>query len=270
MTDYLQAVLENSFLLNAVLAGILASIACGLVGTFVVIKKISYLSGGIAHAVLGGVGLALFLGVNPLAGALVFAVLAAVIIGLVKLNVREHEDTIIAAIWSIGMALGVVFIYLTPGYNIDLMTYLFGNILLVSRLDLLNLIILDIVLILFVLVFYRQFIAISFDDEFSAIRGLQVKLHYIILLILISLSIVVMIRIVGLILIIALLTLPAAISRFFTRTPGSMMAGAVAGGLIFTNLGLFLSYQPGLPPSAVIIILCGIGYLLALLIRKKH
>ncbi|MCK4311547.1 MAG: metal ABC transporter permease [Candidatus Cloacimonetes bacterium] len=268
MSGFFDALLHHSFLQNALLAGILASIVCGVMGTFVVIKRITFISGGIAHAVLGGVGIAYFLNIEPLIGAFAFAILAAIIIGLVKLKAGQQEDTVISALWAIGMALGVIFMYLTPGYSVDLLTYLFGNILMVTKSDLLILVILNVTILSVVFVLYRQFISISFDEEYSRLRGLNVNVLYIFLLILIALTIVVLIQIVGLILVIALLTLPAAIAGLFTRTPASMMVLAVILGMLFTGGGMILSYEPNLPVGASIIILSGVVYLVALNLKK--
>ena len=263
---------EYSFLQNAVLAGILSSIICGITGTFVVIKKINFISGGIAHSVLGGVGIAYFFNIDPIIGAFVSAIFAALVIGVIKLKAQQHEDIVISALWAVGMAIGVIFMHLTPGYNADLMSYLFGNILMVSQTDLTLLyFLLGIISIVF-FVFYRQFIAISFDEEFSRLRGLPVTFLYLLLLVLIALSIVVLIQIVGLILVIALLTLPAAISGLFTRKVSTMIFLAVLLGIFFTTGGIFISYQPNLPTGATIIILSGITYLVAVIgksIAKK-
>jgi len=273
--EFFNALGQYSFLQFALLAGILASIASGISGTFVVMKRISFISGGIAHSVLGGVGIAYYLGWPPLAGAFGFAILSAILIGTIKMNVHEHEDTIIAALWAIGMAVGVIFMYLSPGYNVELLTFLFGNILLVSRQDLYILAGLDIFLILAVFIFYRQFISICFDEQYSRLRGLKVNLLYIFLLILIGLTIVVLMQVVGLILVIALLTLPAAISAMFTRSTLGMMTLAVILGILFSFGGLLISYHPNLPVGATIIILSGISYIAAIwlktmITRKKR
>jgi len=268
MQDFFTALFQHTFLQNAVLGGILSSIVCGIMGTFVVIKRIVFISGGIAHAILGGVGIAYYLGIEPIIGAFVFAILAAVIIGLVKLKAKQQEDTVIGALWAIGMALGVIFIYLTPGYNVDLLTYLFGNILLVSQTDIWILIVLNVFIIGTVIIFYRQFLAITFDEEFSRLRGLPVDFLYILLLILIALTIVVLIQIVGLILVIALLTLPAAISFLYWKTPASMMVMAVILGLIFTFIGIYLSFEMNLPSGATIILISGLMYLIAMNVKR--
>jgi len=268
MLDFIDSITSYPFLQNAVLASLLASIICGIIGTFVVIKKISHISGSIAHTVLGGIGIAYFLGINPILGAYLFAILAAIIIALIKLKSNQHEDTIISALWAVGMAIGVIFMFLTPGYNIDLLNYLFGNILLVSSLDIRNLVILTILIFFFVLFFYRLFIAVCFDEEHSRLRGLPVDLVYVLLLVLIALTVVVLIRVIGLILVIALLALPAAIASLFVKTPFKIMLAACGLSIIFTLSGLVISYGPNLPSGPMIILISGSAYLLAISLRK--
>ena len=174
MSAFLEALSTHAFLQHALAAGVLASVACGIVGSYVVVKRIGYLAGGIAHTVLGGMGIAYFLGKSPIGGALVAALLAAAIIGWVSLRLRQHEDTIIGALWAVGMALGLVFISRTPGYNADLMSYLFGSILMVPREDLLLMAALDGVIVVLVLLFRKPFLAVCFDEEFARLRGVPV------------------------------------------------------------------------------------------------
>ncbi len=267
MTEFIHALINYRFLQYALLAGVLASISCGITGTYVVIKRITFLGGGIAHTVLGGVGLAYYLGINPYWGAFASAITAAVIIGLVTLKADQQEDTVIGALWAVGMATGIIFMHLKPGYNNDLMTYLFGNILLVSRQELVLLFWLTLLIVAVVLVFYRQFLVVCFDEEYSRIRGVPVDIIYILLLVLIALTIVVLIRIVGLILVIALLTMPAAIASLFTRTPSQMMLWSIIVGMVVTTTGTAIAYTPDLPVGATIIVLCGILYLVAIGIK---
>ena len=266
--EFFHSLATVAFLRNALLAGILASIVCGTIGSLVVVKRISFVSGAIAHSVLGGIGLAYFLGTSPILGAFVFAILAAVLISYVKQRKKQNEDTVLSAFWAVGMAIGIIFMSKTPGYNTNLMSYLFGNILLVSNSDLLSLLLLVIVIITTVLIFYRQFIAIIFDEEFARLKKIKVDFMYTLLLILISLSVVILIRIVGIILVIALLTLPAAISRFFNRSIGGMMFWASVLGLVFTILGLWISYVLDLPTGSVIIVLAGLTYIIGSFIKK--
>ncbi|QBQ54575.1 metal ABC transporter permease [Nitrosococcus wardiae] len=253
------------FLQNALVAGILASLGCGIVGSFVVVKRIGFLAGGIAHTVLGGMGIAYYLDKNPFAGALVAALLAALLIGWVSLRWREREDTLISALWSMGMAVGMIFISQTPGYNVDLMSYLFGNILMVSREKLYLMAAVDGVIVLTVMLFYKQFLALSFDEEFARLRGVPVTFFYLLLLCMVALTVVLLIQVVGLILVIALLVLPAAIAGQYMGSLAGMMLLAVILGSVFTSTGLVISYEPDLPAGSTIVLVTGAAYLLSTL-----
>ena len=245
----------------------LAGVACGVVGSYVVVRRITYMAGAIAHCVLAGLGIARYLQVargwpiRPVQGAVAAAVIAALIIGLVSLHVREREDTIIGAVWAVGMALGVLFIALTPGYNQDLMGYLFGNILLIGRGDLWTIAVLDGFVLLVGLGMYPQLEAVCFDEEFARLRGLRVDLCVLLLMVLVALTVVLMVSIVGIVLVIALLTLPAAIAGQFTTTLRGMMALASLLAVSFTTAGLALSYSPDLPAGATTILVAGAAYL---------
>ncbi len=269
--EFFTALAEQSFLQSAVIAGVLASIACGLIGSYVVVMRISYLAGGIAHSVMGGMGIAYFLGGSPFVGALIAAVISALIIGLVKLYWQAREDTLIGALWASGMALGIIFISQTPGYQVDLMSYLFGNILLVAEDDLWLMAGMDVVIVGAIALLYRPFQAVAFDPEFARLRGLPVNLLYLLLLCIVALTVVLLIQVVGLILVIALLTLPAAIAGHYVRTLSSLMALATLLGLGFTSTGLALSYGPDLPAGATIILLAAGCFVISSLFsaRKK-
>ena len=258
---------------NALAGGLLASVACGAIGSYVVVKRIGYLAGGIAHAVLGGMGIAYYLGRPPIEGALVSALVFAFILGWVSLRMQQQEDTIIGALWAGGMAVGILFISQTPGYNVDLMSFLFGNILMIASDDLYWIAGLDVLILLSVFLFYKQFIAVSFDEEFARLRGIPVERFYLLFLSLVALTVVILIQIVGLILVIALLTLPAAIAGQYVRSLSLMMFLAPLLGMLFTTGGLALSYQPDLPPGPTIILLAGAFYLVSLVlnqIKKKN
>lgn len=268
MGEFWVALGEYTFLQHALLAGILASIAAGLAGTYVVVKRISLISGGIAHAILGGLGVAYYYGIDPTKGAIISALVAAFIIGIVSLKAKQHEDTIISALWAVGMAIGVLFIARTPGYNVDLMTFLFGNILMVSTGDLAMIAILDGLIVLVVVAFYKEFLALAFDEEHARLRGLPVEILYLVLLMLIALTVVILIKIVGLILVIALLTLPPAIACRRASSIAKMMVSAICLSLIFNTTGLALSYQLDLPTGATIVIIAGIAYILSLALDR--
>jgi len=263
MLEFFNVIATQAFLQNALLGGVLASIGCGLTGSFVVVNRIGYMAGGIAHSVLGGMGIAYYLQLDPFFGALVSALLAAIIIGVIKLKWRHQEDTAIGAIWAIGMAVGIIFISKSDGYNVNLMSFLFGNILIISNEQLYIMLLLDIITIIFVAFFYKQLVAISFDIEFATVRGIKVNLFYLLLLCLVAITVVLLIQVVGLILVIALLTLPAAIARQYVHSIGMMMLVAAVLGTLFTSSGLYLSYEPDLPAGATIILVAGIAYLLS-------
>jgi zinc transport system permease protein len=248
---------------RAVLAGLLASVACSMIGTYVVAKRITFISGGISHAVLGGMGIAYFLGHDPMAGALCAAVVAAVLIGVVSLKGKQQEDTTIAALWAVGMAIGIVFMHKTPGYQVDLMSYLFGNILLVTREEVLLMLGLDAAILLTVLAFYKQFLAVCFDEEFARIQGVPVDFFYLLLLCLTALTVVVLIQVVGIILVIALLTLPAATAGHYAGSLKVLMVLALLLGLFCTVGGLAASYTGDLPAGATIVLIAGAIYLLS-------
>ncbi|MCP4574357.1 MAG: metal ABC transporter permease [bacterium] len=277
MTELLTAFTEHRFLQYALLAGLLAAIPCGVVGSYVVIRRITYMAGGIAHSVLAGLGLVHYMqvvhgvtAVSPMVGAIVAALVAAAVIGWVGGSMGQRVDSVIGAVWAVGMALGVVFIALTPGYTTDLMSYLFGNILMVTARDLW----LAGTLVLLVLVvtglFHRQLLAVSFDAEYAELQGVPVGRFTALLLALTALTVVVLVSVVGIILVIALLTLPAATANLFARRLGGMMALAVGLCAALTVGGLALSYGPDLPAGAVTILLTGVVYFAAVLVRRRN
>lgn len=272
--EFFNAVIEFPFLRHALVAGALAGVACGVVGAYVVVRRITYIAGAIAHCVLAGLGIARYLQVargwpvRPEHGAVIAAVTAALIIGLVSLRVREREDTIIGAVWAVGMAVGILFIAITPGYHEDLMSYLFGNILLIGRGDLWSMAALDAVVVLLGLGLYPQFEAVCFDEEFARLRGLKVELYVLLLLVLTALTVVLLVSVVGIVMVIALLTLPAAIAGQFATTLRGMMAVASLLAVAFTTTGLAVSYAPDLPAGATTIAIAGAVYLLVLLVRS--
>lgn len=267
MLEFLEVLKTQTFMQNAVIVGLLASVACGVMGTYVVVRRIVFISGGISHAVLGGMGMAYYYGYDPLFGAVVSAVVAAIVIGIVSIYYHQHEDTLIGALWAVGMAVGILFIYKSPGYNVDLMSYLFGNILMVQKTSVLLVACLDALIILSVVLFYKRFLAVCFDEEYSQIQGVGVASTYLLLLCLIALTVVILIQVVGIILVIALLTLPAATARYYARSLFQMMILASLLGAAFTTSGLVVSFQPDLPAGATIILVAGIVYILATVLR---
>lgn len=265
---------QYEFMRNAFLAALLASFACGVIGAFVIVKKITFISGAIAHAAFGGIGLGYFLGVNPMLTLLPFSLLSALGMGVTSKRAGIPEDTSIGIFWAVGMALGVIFIGLTPGYAPDLFSYLFGNILTVPFTDVLIMLALNLFIIVLLVFFYNEFLAISFDEEYAEATGVKTYFFYLLLLCLVAVTVVILVRIVGIILVIALLTIPASVSRQFS-CPGmkTMMLLSVVFGAFFTVGGLFLSYYLDLPSGATIILLAAGVFLLSnflLRIRKAR
>jgi zinc transport system permease protein len=270
MLEFFQDLPRYTFLQHAVLAAVLASIPCGIIGSLIVVRRSTYIAGAISHCLLGGMGLAYYLHtvhgfdtLSPLHGAIAAAILAAVIIGAVGSSKKQRMDTVLSAVWSIGMALGIAFIMATPGYTQDLMSYLFGNILMVSRNDLLLMSALNGVIIIAVLLFYSKLLVISFHRELAELRGIRVHIHEMIFLILSALTVVLLVHVVGIVMAIALLTLPAATAGYFFNRLSLMMIAAAAFSLLFTTGGLVLSYSPEWPAGPTIIIISGVFYLAA-------
>jgi zinc transport system permease protein len=263
MFEFIHVLQSQTFMQNAFIVGLLASVACGVMGTYVVTRRIVFISGGISHTVLGGMGAAYYYGFNPIHGAFVLAIISALLIGFVSLRYHQHEDTLIGALWAVGMAVGILFIYKTPGYNIDLMSYLFGNILMVKRESILFVACLDLVIISLVIVFYKRFLAVCFDEEYSRLQGVSVESTYLLLLCLVAVTVVMLIQVVGIILVIALLTLPAATARYFAASLGKMMILASLFGAVFTISGLVISYKQDIPSGATIIVVAGLAYIIA-------
>jgi zinc transport system permease protein len=265
--EFFQSLAAHSFLRNALFAGLLASVACGVVGTWVVTRRITVIAGSIAHAVLGGMGAAYYLRVvkhwewlSPLHGAVAAALLAALAIGWMKSRGDEREDTVISALWSIGIAVGVLFLFLTPGYKTDLMSYLFGNIVMVDAGALRLLVVLDGIVLLAAAIFYNPLLAVCFDEEFAGLRGINVQFFYTLLLCLTALTIVTLIYVVGVVMVIALITLPVSVAGRFSRKLWQMMLLSALLCGFFTTAGLAISYQPDLPVGATTILLTAVVY----------
>jgi len=276
MTEFLEALRDPDipFLRYAFLTGMLASVAFGMVGAYVVARRISYVAGAISHCVLGGIGVALYMQnkvglawFHPVYGAVLSALAAALIIGLVSLYARQREDTVIGALWAIGMAVGLLFIARTPGY-IDPMSYLFGNILLISKTDLWMVAGLDALVVILSLLFYNKFLAVCFDEEFARLRGVRVQVYYLLLLCLTALTVVLLVTVVGIVMVVALLTLPAAVAGHFSRRLWQMMALSVVFCLLFTAAGLASSYTCNLPSGPTIIVFAGAAYLIVVIATR--
>ena len=261
------ALLEYQFLQNAVYAGILASIVCGIIGVIIVEKKMVMMSGGIAHTAYGGVGLGYLAGFEPIAGAFLFSIAAAVGIGLINRKGGGRSDVVIALFWSLGMALGILFIALMSGYPPDLSSYLFGSILAVTKADLYLMLCLTLIVILVIASLYNYWKAYLFDEEFAAIIGLKRAFMEYLLLVLVAMTVVVLIRVVGIILVLALLTAPAAITSLITPSLKNRMLYAILFGIVFCMVGLWFSYTLNIASGAAIVILAVICYLFSYIVN---
>ena len=268
MIQFLTTLWSYGFMRNALLAGVLVSIACGIIGTLVVLNRIVFISGGIAHAAYGGVGIAYFLGADPVLGAVGFSLLSSLAMGLVHRKEGQRADTIIGVMWAIGMAIGIIFLSLSPGYKADLMSYLFGSILAVSTMDLWLMAGIALLSLVFMLLFYWKLLALSFDQTFATVRNVPVGPLYLAMITLIGLTVVIAMRVVGLIMVIALLTIPPAIANLYLKDMRAIMALSAALSMLFCTIGLIISYVLNFPSGAVIILVAGLAYILAALIRS--
>ena len=269
MNEFAQAVAAHTFLRHALLAGWLAAVASGIVGTYVVTRRITVIAGSLAHTVLGGMGAAYYLRIvhgmtwlQPLHGAVAAALVAALIITLVRTHWREREDTVISALWAVGMAVGVLFLFQTPGYKADLMTYLFGNLVLVDSGILRLLAVLDVVIIGAAVVFYNPLLAVCYDEEFARLRGINVTLVTLLMLVMTALAIVTLIYVVGVVMVIALVTLPVAVAGVFARRLWQMMILSSVLSAVLITAGLAVSYDADLPVGATTILLAAGLYML--------
>ncbi|MFO7862245.1 MAG: metal ABC transporter permease [Desulfosalsimonas sp.] len=258
--------LQFEFMRNALYAGLFASLICGIIGTFVVVNRMVFLTGGIAHAAYGGIGVALFFGIPYIYGTMGFSLAAALIMTAVTLKVPHRSDTFIGVLWAVGMALGVILVDLTPGYNVDLMSYLFGSILAVPASDIWWMLALGAVTLALTLYFYRDLIAISYDMEFAQLQGVRVNFLYFLFMAMVAVAIVLIIRVVGLLLVIALLSIPPYIAEKYARSLGVMMIFAVGLSAVFNVAGLWMAYCFDLSSGASIILVAAAGFFISLFI----
>ncbi len=257
----IQALFKYHFLQNALLAAVLSSIVCGIIGVIIVEKKLVMMSGGIAHTSYGGVGLGYLLGFEPIIGAFLFSVLAALGIGYIKRRGAARSDVIIGLLWSLGMALGILFIAIMPGYPPDMSSYLFGNILSVTKTDIKLMICMTLLVVIAITLLYNNWKAYLFDEEFANILGMKTAFLEYLLLVLIAMSVVALIRVVGIILVLALLTAPAAVSALLTSSLKRRMIYSVLLGCVFCIAGLWISYELNIASGAAIVILSVLCYL---------
>lgn len=277
MISFYEALLINPLLMSAVIAGLAASVVSGIIGSYVVVKRIVFISGSISHSVLSGIGFCLWLErakgvtwISPLHGALAAGILSALIIGWIHLYYRQREDSVIAALWSIGMAVGVLFISQTPGFNVELTNFLIGNILWVTPTDLYILFGLDLFILITVACLHKRFLAICFDEEQALLQGVPVNALYLLLLVLTAVSIVLLIQVVGIILVMTMLTIPAAIANIFTARLSRMMIIAVMLSAAFCMTGMSTAYYLDWPGGATIALIAGIAYVLSLFASNKY
>jgi zinc transport system permease protein len=271
MPSYLEALLTYPLFLAALFAGFAASIVSGIIGSYVVVKRIVFISGSISHSVLSGIGLCIWLErtrgidwISPLYGALAAAVLSALILAWIHLYYKEREDSVIAALWTIGMAVGVLFISQTPGFNVELTNFLIGNIFWVTKIDLYVLWGLDLLVVLIVACLHKRFLAICFDEDQARLQGVPVNALYVLLLVLIAVSIVLLIQVVGIVLVMTMLTIPAAIANCMTARLSIMMLLAIVISSALCFLGNGTAYYLNWPPGATIALLAGVVYVAAL------
>ncbi len=256
--------LHFEFMQNALAAGLLSSILCGIIGTLIVVNRLAFLSGGIAHSAYGGIGLAFFFGWPYMVGAIGFALFSAMIMAAVSLKSKHRADTIIGVMWAMGMAFGILLLDMTPGYNVDLMSYLFGSILSVPKSDLITMAGIGVVILGLVAFFFQDLLTMSYDEEFAQIRGVPVKRLYFMLIGIVAVTVVMVVQVVGLILVIALLTIPPFIAEKYTKSMITMMVLSCFLGMFFTTGGLWLSYTFDMTSGAAIIFLAGIGFFVSL------
>ncbi len=247
-------ILQFDFIQNAIIAGVLVSIIAGIIGSLIVVNRMVFLSGGIAHTSYGGIGLAVYFGFPIFLGASLFAIIAALLMAFITLNNKDKLDIFIGLIWAVGMAIGIILIDITPGYNVDLMSYLFGSILAVSAFDIKFMIILLITILFIIVKWYKDILAVSYDSQYASLRGINIKFFYTLILVISSLAIVISIKVVGLILVIALLTIPVYIAQSLSKSLLNMMFISGILSTLSTLIGLYFSYIYNLSSGATIIL----------------
>ena len=260
--------LQFEFMRNALMAGLLASVVCGVIGTLIVINRLVFLSGGVAHSAYGGIGLAFYFGWPYMVGATLFAFASAMIMAAVALKSKQRADTIVGVMWAMGMATGILLLDMTPGYNVDLMSYLFGSILSVPREELIAMAVLTMVILALIGYYYKDLLVMSYDEEFARVRGIPVKALYFMLIGTVAVTVVIVVQVVGLILVIALLTIPPYIAEKYTKSLLQMMLVSTVLGMIFICGGLWASYVHDLTSGAAVILVAGIGFSLSLLLDR--
>ena len=262
-------ILKYTFLQNSMLAALFASVACGIIGVIIIEKKLVMMSGGISHASFGGIGLGYLLGVEPLATGLIFSVATSLLIVEIKKRGKAAADTLIGMFWSVGMALGIIFIAIKPGYPPDMTSYLFGDILTVGKMDLALTVVLDILVVFSIVLFFQYWKAYLFDEEFLQVLSVNIDFFEKYIFILIAISVIVLIKVVGIILLISMLTVPPSIGKMYTNNLAKLFILS-----IFISLGLFIggivfSYYLNIPSGASIIIISALSYIANLKLKGQ-
>jgi zinc transport system permease protein len=256
------------FMQNALIAGILVSLISGIIGSLIVSNRMVFLVGGIAHAAYGGIGLAIFYSLPMFFGTSLFAIAAALLMAFITINQKDKIDVFIGLIWAVGMAIGIILVDLSPGYNVDLMSYLFGSILAVNSEDLVYMGVLLTIILAVLLFWYHDILAVSYDSDYASIVRINIKFFYTLILVLSALSVVVAIKVVGLILVIALLTIPIYIAQNLTSSLSTMMLTSGLVATFFTLVGLWFSYHFDLTSGACIILVSAVGLTLFMFIKR--
>lgn len=257
--DFFSSIATYSFLQSALIVAVLSGVVCGIVGTYIVSRRMVFLSGGITHASFGGIGVAHYLGADPIGGAMIFAILSALGVEWASAKGRVREDSVIGIVWSVGMAIGLLFIYLTPGYAANLMTYLFGDILTVSQQNIIALAVLVVILLGVMILFGRPIVYAAFDREFAKSQGVRANLILTLMTVLASIAIVLSIRVVGIVLLISLLTIPSVIASSFTKSYMKIATLASIFAVLGNVVGLYVAYKIDIPVGVATIILLAVA-----------
>lgn len=275
MTEFFDAVQNIPLIRYALLAGIVSSLTFGVVGSFVVTRRIGYIAAAIAHSILGGIGAAIYFSrvydipwLTPMIGAVIAALLSALVIGWVSLRAGEREDTIIGAIWAFGMASGLLFIHYAPGKAVSLESFIFGNILLTSRSDVIATVTLGAIILVLVGLFYHKLVAVCFDEEFARLRGVSSDAYYLLLLAITAISMVLMVRVAGIILSLALLVLPAATASRFSRKLWVIILVSIGLTFVYNTGGLALSFELDVPTGPFIVLVASLVYGLSFALKR--
>lgn len=266
--DSVFSVFEYEFFRNAVIGCLLASIVCGIVGTYIVTRRLVFISGGITHASFGGIGLGVYLGISPILGATAFAVASALGVRWLTDGRGVRQDSAIAIFWTLGMSVGIIFCYLTPGFITDMASYLFGSLLTIGVADIIILAVLAVVVLVVFAVFRRVIIAVAFDSDFARIQRLPVAVVEYGMMVLVAVTIVATLRMIGVVMVISLLTVPQVTANLFTHNYSTMSLLSIAVSMMFCLVGFAVSFWLSVPSGAAIILVSVIGYAFARIIKR--